>query len=733
MTGEFIGRYALLPKIGQGGMGEVYLAQDTVLERKVAIKLLSNVDEADPVARRRFLREAKAAASLDHPFICKVYEAGEFQGRVFIAMEFVDGETLEARLMRERPRIGEAIHIFKEIAEALSTAHLSGLIHRDLKPSNIMIGASGHVKVLDFGLAQRILNSADQTLTAGSMMAGTLAYMSPEQVSGKLLDQRSDIFSLGVIWYEMLTGMHPFRRPTPLQTAMAILNEEPTPANHYLSGVPSNVHLALSRMLTKTVEDRYAHVDEILQDLREENALTVTPSEHARSGLVSIAVLPFVNMTSDPEQEYFSDGMTEDIIREVSRIPGVKVLARTSIMRFRNSQKETAQIGQELGVTNLLEGSVRRSGNRVRISTALVDVETTMQTWSDVYDRDLTDVLKIQSEVSSQIANALSMTLTNTPSRSARQRAFNIDAYQSYLKGMYLLNKLAPDSVEKSIRFFEEALTFDAADARAYAGISYANCMLGHFDFVPPRIAFPRAKAAALRAFELDPRLVETHICMGLTQMFHDWDWAGAKTSFRQALALNANSADAHLYYSWCLLMTQEIEIAVEEARHALDLDPLSPTARTNLAHCLADAGQFEESMALSLRTIELDPYYGPAYVILGFALLGAGHREQAFEYLERWSWRKTIKGLSYGFAGRKQEALATIDELLSPDSQEPVRPSEIGLIYFMAGDLDSARVWFDRAFEEHDYMLLLHTCGRWLPNREHELLTSQLERMGIV
>ena len=505
-------------------------------------------------------------------------------------MEYVDGETLEARLRRERPQLGEAIHIFREIAEALSTAHLSGLIHRDLKPSNIMIGSNGHIKVLDFGLAQRILAAGDQTLTAGNMMAGTLAYMSPEQVSGRLLDQRSDIFSLGVICYELLTGMHPFRRPTSLQTAMAILNEEPKPAHHYHSGLPQNVLLAVLRMLTKSVEDRYSQVGEILEDMRDGSIVSLTSPADPRPGVISIAVLPFVNMTGDPEQEYFSDGMTEDIIREVSRIPGVKVLARTSIMRFKNSQKEIAEIGRELGVTNLLEGSVRRSGNRVRISAALVDVGTTMQTWSDVYDRDLTDVLKIQGEVSGHISTALSMTLSSTPSRSSRLRQFNFDAYQSYLKGMYLLNKLAPDSVEKSIRFFEEALTFDPADARAYAGISYANCMLGHFDFVSPSIVFPRAKAAAMRALELDPRLVETHICMGLTQTFHDWDWDGAKTSFRQALALNANSADAHLYYSWCLLMTQEVDLAVEEARHALDLDPLSPTARTNLAHCLADA-----------------------------------------------------------------------------------------------------------------------------------------------
>jgi serine/threonine-protein kinase len=733
MTGQTIGRYTLLPKIGQGGMGEVYLARDTVLERKVAIKVLSSVDDADPIARRRFLREAKAAASLDHPFICKVYEAGEFQGRVFIAMEFIEGETLEARLQRERPRMGEALHIFKEIAEALSTAHLSGLIHRDLKPSNIMIGSNGHIKVLDFGLAQRIIASEDQTVTANSFMGGTLAYMSPEQVSGRLLDQRSDIFSLGIICYEMLTGMHPFRRSTSLQTAMAILNEEPTPANHYQSAIPPNLMAALSRMLTKGPEARYAQVGEVLTELREEGAISLTSPANARPGILSIAVLPLVNMSPDPEQEYFSDGMTEDIIRELSRIPGVKVLARTSIMRFKNSQKPIAQIGEELGVTNILEGSVRRSGNRVRISAGLVDVETTTQTWSDVYDRDLTDVLAIQSEVSRQIAKALRMTLTSTPSRSARQKHFNVDAYQSYLKGMYLLNKLAPDSVEKSIRFFEEALTFDPADARAYAGISYANCMLGHFDFHKPQLVFPRAKAAALRAFELDPRLIETHICMGLTQMFHDWDWSGAKTSFRQALALNANSADAHLYYSWCLLMTQEGEEAVEEARHALDLDPLSPTARTNLAHCLADTSRFEESMALSLKTIELDPYYGPAYVILGFALLGSGQTERAFEYLEKWSWRKSIKGLSYGFAGRKREALAVLDQLLSPDSQEPIRPSEIGLIYFMVGELDQARWWFDRAFEEHDYMLALHTCGGWLPNRKHELLTSQLKRMGII
>jgi serine/threonine protein kinase/tetratricopeptide (TPR) repeat protein len=743
MTGATIGRYRCLAKLGEGGMGEVYVAHDAMLDRKVAVKVIVPADEANSASHKRLLREAKLAASLNHPFVCRVYEVGIQDGRPFVAMEFIEGRTLEARLHDSSLPFNEALQMFTEIAEAVQYAHDHNLIHRDLKPANIMIASDGHVRVLDFGIAKQLRTDSDATETSSSLfgqLVGTLKYMSPEQISGLWLDHRSDIFSLGVILFEMLTGVHPFSRNSPMATAMAILKDEPLPLHRFVTAPPAYLEAALARMLTKAVVHRFTSVREVLRALHEGEAVArssdgILPGaslvvKHSVSGGYTIAVMPFVNMSRDLEQEFFSDGVTEDLIRKLSQLRGTKVLARTSMMRYKGSDKPIAEIGHELGVAYILEGSVRQSGSKLRVNAGLIEVATETYVWSEVYDRDITDILAIQSDVAARIAQALQMTLSGTD-RFERDTSGKVESYQSFLKGMYLLNKLTPDAIDKGIRFFEEALRIDPTNARAYAGIAYANCMIGHFDYNPANQAFERAKIAALRAAEYNSRMSETHICMGLTQMFHDWDWAGAEHSFRKALQLNSNSADAHLYYSWCLAIMQEIPRAVLEARYALDLDPLSPTAQTNLAGWLVNQSLFDEAIGVLEKALDLNPQYVHAYTILGHAYVGVGNYERAMSYFDKFAWRMTLKAIGMAALGKDDEALAIVESELKSETHR-LRPSEIALVLIMTGRRDEGEQWLTRALRERDYMLGFLMSCEWAPYRNDPLLIEHLKQMGI-
>lgn len=734
MTGRTLGRYVVLPKLGHGGMGEVYLALDTSLDRKVALKILPPETQADPATRERFLREARAAAAIDHPYICKIFEAGEAEGVFYIAMEFVEGETLGERLRNGPLDWREAVRIAGEVAEALARAHEKGVVHRDLKPSNVMLAPDGHVKVLDFGLAKRLAFAGAQaetaaTLTVEGALLGTPAYMSPEQARGMPVDHRSDIFSLGLLLYEMLSGHNPFQKSSLAETLAAILKETPPPVGRYNSDCPRRLEDTVARMLAKDAGQRHASAREACDALRGIASDSTGVGAAPQPNGLSIAVLPFANLSTEPEQEYFSDGITEDIIAQLSKIPGCRVIARTSVMRYRNTQKDLAEIARELGVNNVLEGSVRRAGNRVRITTALVDAATNRQIWAEVYDRELHDIFAVQSDVARQIAAALATTLSPTAMRRLDAVARDSEAYQLYLKGRYFLNRLLPDEVRKAIRHFQEALDLDPTLAASYAGLSTCYALAAHYDYMPPREGFPRAKAAARKALELDEQLAEAHVSMGLALMFYDWNWQAAENSFRRAISLDPNRADARMYYSWWLALRQRSEEAIAEARQAVRLDPLG-FAPVSLAWVLVTAGCFDEAIELSLRTLEFDPNSLQARNTLGLAYMGKGLYEEGIREIKTWTWRKGNLAIAYAVAGQREQARQVLEEIASQPSQR--RPSDMAYAWALLGATEEAVRWLEQAYEERDYMLACHLANRWARGRACGELMAYLGRMGL-
>ena len=738
MIGKTFSHYTILRKLGQGGMGLVYLAHDTWLDRRVALKSLPEVAQRDPVARERFIREARSAAAIDHPYVCKIYEAGEFEGEAFIAMEFVEGDTLEYRLRAGPLPWTAAVGLAVEIAEALSRAHEKGVIHRDLKPSNVMLMADGHAKVLDFGLAKRVASDDQETVTGSALtqagtVLGTPSYMSPEQLRARALDHRTDIFSLGIILYQMLSGIHPFRKASSMETGMAILSERPSPVSRFCQDCPARLDQVVGRMLAKEPSQRYDSVRQLLEDLRVSELGRSPVATAVRPSLASVAVLPFVSMgaAQEPEQEYFADGITEDIITQLSKIFGIKVIARTSVMRYKNSQKDLSDIGRELGVRHVLEGSVQRLGNRVRIRSGLVDTESSRQLWGEVYDRQLEDIFAIQTEVSRHIADALSLTLSPIRKATTEKGPASIEAYQRYLRGRYFLNKLTPDSIRKALDYLEGALEIDDRYAQAWAAISICYAISGHFDYIPRNEAFPKAKNAAQQALDLDDSVNEAHASMGLVHLFHDWDWQAADRSFRRAIELNDNWADVHTYYSWALCMMERFDEALSEARRALEIDPLSPFVSSNLGWVLIQANRCDEALEQFWHTLEIDPNYFPVQSLIGLAYVGKGMYDQAIERLRQFSWRKSMLGLAYALAGRHDEARAILAEITDASRGIRTPPSEIAQIYLYLGEREQAAHWLDRAYEERDYMLAANK-PQWAPARTDPLVVNYLRRIGL-
>jgi serine/threonine-protein kinase len=733
MASDF-GRYQLLPKLGRGGMGEVFLAYDTTLDRKVALKFLTEALQFDVAARGRFVREARAAASIDHPYICKIYEAGEYAGRAFIAMEYLEGTTIDERLLSGPIPWDQTRGIALEVCEALMKAHEKGIVHRDLKPSNVMMLTDGHVKVLDFGLALRIATPEDETLSTGHMTqrgtaVGTPAYMSPEQLRGAVVDARSDVFSFGVMCYQMLTGVHPFHRPSVAETMSAILHSTPQPVDRYARDCPRDVVRVLTRMLEKELPNRCPSMREFWEVLQGSGLRAVVAETPARVGARSIAVLPFVNMSTDPEQEYFTDGVTEDIIAHLSKIPGLRVIARTSVMRYKNTQKELPVIGRELSVRNVMEGSIRTFRNRVRISAALVDTETSSQLWAEVFDREMADIFAIQTEVAQRIALSLSNTLS-LPMISAAPPA-NVEVYHLYLKARFFANKVTPDALTKAIQFFQEALQIDPFDAQCHAGLARCYVIGGHYDYMRPAEAFPKAKASAKAALEINDKLAEPHLAFALA-LFNEWDWQGSDAAFRRAIELDPNFVDAHMYYTWLLCLLGRLEEALAEARRAFELDPLSGFAGKVLGWTLSLMGRFDEAIKHLNHILDLDPNDGPTRSQLGHAYVGKGMFDEAIEYLESYTWRKTLLGIGYALAGREADARKLLDEMERSGHIQYERPSEVAMIYLTIGEREKAAEWLEKAFAARDYMLALHMAAVWAPQRNDPMVRDYLRRMGV-
>jgi len=716
MIGKTISHYRILEKLGQGGMGVVYKAEDTKLKRTVALKFLPQDLTRNPDAKTRFIQEAQAASALDHPNVCNIHEIAETEDdQIFIAMACYDGETLKNKIERGAMAAGEAIPIAIQVAEGLAKAHGRGIIHRDIKPANIMVTDEGVAKILDFGLA-KLAGQARLTKTASTV--GTVAYMSPEQVEGGEVDCRSDIWSLGVVLYEMVTGKLPFRGDYESAMLYSIMNDRPKLMSSLRGGIPRELERVVEKTLSKRLEERYQSMTDLLSDLK---ALSVRESDRlgaqgpapgeemeARRRKKSIAVLPFRSLSESKEDEYFSDGTTEDIITQLSKIGELRVISRTSIMRYKHSEKSIPEISRELGVDTILEGSVRRAGGRVRIAAQLLDGKTDEHMWAETYDRDINDIFAIQSDVAEKIAQALKAKLSPAEKeRIERKPTESTEAYNYYLKGRFYWNKRRADDLKTAIEYFNQAIEIDPEYALAYAGLASAYVVLPDYAGLPPKEVMPKGKVAAAKALELDPTLGEAHAVLGAISE-NEWDWASAEIEYKRAIELNPSYPTAHQWYSQILIYFDRFDEALAEIKRALKLDPLSLILNSVLGNALYFGRRFEEAADQFRKTLELDSSFAHAHLYLGWVHVQLGQLEKAISEFEK---ARAIAGIgpyglgglgnAYGRAGKKSEAVKMLDELLRISTQGYSISYHIAVVYSGLGDKDKALEWLEKAYEE--------------------------------
>ena len=736
------GRYALDRELGQGGMAIVFLARDLRHDRQVALKVLRPEVSAE-VGAERFLREIKLAAGLTHPHILPVYDSGESGGLLFYVMPNMEGRSVRERLEREKQLpLEEALKITREVASALDYAHRHQVVHRDIKPENILLH-EGAAMVADFGIGKAL--SAGGSLTRTGVAVGTPAYMSPEQAGGEeAVDGRSDLYSLGCVLYEMLAGEPPFTGPT-AQAVIAKRFVAPIPKVRATRDVPETVDEAVTRALSRTPVDRFPTAAEFaaaLQVMERDPGATAqrTPPESRKSaaGQKSIAVLPLANMSADPENEYFSDGMTEEIINALSKVPGMQVASRTSSFAFKGKEADVRQIGEKLGVASVLEGSVRKVGNRIRITAQLVSVENGYQLWSETYDRQLEDVFAVQDEISRAIVEALKVRLGGEAGQLVVPTK-NLEAYNLYLKGRFFFNKFTEPGLRKGLDFFQHALLQDPGYARAYAGIADCWCNLAD-DWVVPDDAYPRAKAAAARALQHDPELAEAITSIGKVLCWYEWDFAGAEQQLRRAVQLNPNYAEAHFVFGSNLPSVGLLGEAIEEMRKALTLDPLSAHFSRWLGRFLLYARDYAGAIAQSQKTLELDDAYFQAYLDIGSAHLAQGDAETALKWFRRGqaleaSVRSYDAFIVRALAplGRRDEAEEILNRLEDESRRQYVRAEILAMGYAALGDRNRAFAGLERAFQARSAGLVyLHIDQGYEPLRGDPRFADLVRRIGL-
>jgi len=640
--GAKISHFHVLEKIGQGGMGEVYLAEDTILHRRVALKFLkTGRSEAE---RSRIIAEARAAAAIDHPGVCKVFEAGEVESRSFIAMELLEGDTLEKRISRGAMAVQEALPLVIEISEALSEAHGKRLVHCDLKPSNVMITGAGHVKLMDFGLARRIREPAsaeDETMTlrtAPPGIAGTPGYMAPEQAKGEAFDGRADLFSLGIIFYEMLCGVHPFRRNTSHATVAAILYEDAPDIRKYLPDAPPLLADIVSRALERNPETRYASAAEFRSDLiRLRDATRLEPAR-SRATLPSVAILPFQDLSAAGDQGYFCDGLAEELIVALGRIKRLRVVARSAAFHYRNSALSLSEIGNTLKAAMILEGSLRKSGERVRIVVNLVEVASASSVWTEVYDRRLDDIFEVQDEIARAITQRLRVTMNLLSSEAASTGGTqNARSYEAYLKGRYLWNRRTERNVRLSIAEFEKALIEDPEYALPWVGLADACITLALYGAASPMDMMPRAKQAVNHALGLNPELAEAFMSRGCVRAIFDWDWNAAETDFEQAIRVNPRSAQTRQWFAMnCLAPQRRFERARSELKIASELEPMSLAIATSPGILDLFRGDYDAAIRRFQAVLELEEGFYLAHYFLAQACSETSMHQDAIREAER-------------------------------------------------------------------------------------------------
>jgi len=759
MVGKQVSHYRVLEKLGGGGMGVVYKAEDTRLGGAVALKFLPTEFARDPQAVERFQREARAVSALNHPHICTLYDIGEHEGQPFLAMELLEGQTLKHRLEGRSLKAEEIIKLGAQVAEALEAAHAKGIIHRDLKPANIFVTTHGQAKLLDFGVAKLMhpLGEAAtaETLTETGSAPGTLPYMAPEQLRGEAVDARTDLYALGCVLYEMTTGQRPCPETHGPRLIDAILHEPPIPPSRLNPKVGPGLEGIILKALDKDPERRYQAARELRVDLERLTLSTtaVAAAAVARplvrrtllaaglavaalaalvglnvggvrdrlAGLLqpprveSIAVLPLANLSGDVGQEYFADGMTEELITHLAQIRALRVTSRTSVMPYKETKKPLGVIARELKVSWVVEGSVRRAGDRVRVTAQLIDARTDQHLWADNFERDLKDVLTLQSEIARAIARQVDVRLSpQEQARLAQARPVNPAAHEAYLRG------LTADDLGKAMGYFQQAIQLDPNYAPAHAGQADLYYFFGLFGIMPPPQAFSQMRAAAEKALALDETLANAHGALALVKLHYDWDWAGAEREFKRALELNPSQADVRHAYAHFLMVMNRRQEWVAESQWAVDLDPFEPGLLTCLAWHHLYAGQYDQAVAQSQKVLRAEPDYWWAIINLAWAYEQKGMYPEAIAQFERsfTQWPGSSLALaslahSYARAGRKQEALKALAQLQAQAKKGFVPAYDLATVYAGLGDTDQAFAWLDKAFEERD-AFLVHV--RWDP-----------------
>jgi serine/threonine-protein kinase len=780
IVGTHVGSYEVQAPIGSGGMGDVYRARDTRLNRSVAIKFLSL--ELGQDSFRRFEQEARLASALNHPHIVTVHEAGEFEGRPYLITEFVDGGTLSEWAATAKPGWQKAIEMLSGVADALACAHEAGILHRDVKPENILVTSSGYAKLADFGLAKSVTREQTDltgTLTAGrtrpGTIIGTLSYMSPEQAAGKQLDPRSDIFSFGVVLYELLSGRRPFSGETDLETLQSIIHGTPKPLE---SGIPQPLRAVVEKALEKDPAERYQSMREMVVDLRRVMRSTseTTPVKPSwlranwvgagalmlvvagivvwavaslrfagvpRSAEVkpieSLAVLPIENLSHDREQDYFADGMTDDLITDLAKISALRVISRTSVMQYKGTMKTVPEVARELNVDAVLEGTVTRDRDRVRITAQLIRATPEKHLWAEKYEGGLSDILTIQDHVATAVAQAIELKLTPRQQEFfGRARTVDPAAYELYLKGRDLWERSGEANLQKSRDYFEQAVSRDPGYALAWGGLADTYFYLSSWGVVSRQDALPRARAAAEKALALDASLVEPPVVLADVKGQFDWDWAGAERLLKQTIEMNPNYAHAYAVYAQYLAVLGQTQEAVTAQRRAHELEPLSGINATNVVWKLYQAGEYQEAEMEVRKLIQWNPTSEFNYVTAS-VYLQTGRQSEAVAILQKEAAvpnpgviELMFLAHALGVTGAKAEGRKVLAQLMSLSEQRYVPPQFIATAYEGLGDRERALQWFEKAVAERSINIWYFPDPRLDSIRTEPRFKSLMRQMGL-
>jgi serine/threonine protein kinase/tetratricopeptide (TPR) repeat protein len=713
-------------------MGTVYLGEDVRLGRLVAVKLLSDSAVKDPQALARFDREARAASALNHPNICVMYDIGLEDGRAFIVMEHLEGETMRAHIDRQLPTLDETLDLASQIADALEAAHNKKLIHRDIKPANIFVMPGNHVKLLDFGLAKRIdvdsgsdETRAVQDLTQSGVTVGTVAYMSPEQVRGEAFDQRSDIWSFGLVLYELLTGVRAFGGATTAMVFDAILHKAPRPPSLINPVVPLALDHVITNALEKDPARRYQTMADVRGDLRRAresgsrtgtmSASTVVrgtrrrkPDSDKVNAIQSVAVLPFVNSGNDPDAEYLSDGITEGIINLLSRLRGLRVASRSAVFRYKSSTSDVKTIAAELKVRAVVLGRLYQRDQRLVVKVDLVDVKRQSQLWGEQYNRPQADIFDVQEGIAVEVARSLEVVLSGDDQKQLVKRHTGDGvAYRAYLRGRFCWNKRTVQGFLQAIEHFQEAIEQDPGYALAHTGLADTYNLLGYYNTQRPMQAYTRAKAAAARALEIDPSMAEAHGSLGYAHVFFDRDWPAAERSFGEAIRLHPSYASAHQWNGWYFIAMGQPEEALAAMQRAHAIDPLSLIINDHLGYCLALAGKSDAAIQQLKATLELDPNFAITHLRLGSLYLELGRTDEAIREIEI-AVRLSEGGLGLGYlghacgvAGDRARANSILDDLRARAVDRFVSPLDFALIHAGLADVDAVFASLSKAETE--------------------------------